>query len=217
MTPEQTELWLDSPLLRYVRSTYRPADTLELLEGLHLVCTELEDRYPGLPFTQIVSTADAPSPWPTLRALHANPGVSSDDICTLFERYSYIKPPKDHNGYGRFETVTAAWLEAVRDLGYSKKALARAGYGDTACHEMHFAWWMSKDDGTVLDTHHGAKRCRQRLDMQDVWDETVRLVIAEDLDLPSAGVRTGTTAPTVKKVCKAFLFQLWQATEGRLP
>lgn len=217
MTPEQADLWLDSPLVRYVRDTYRPADTLELLEGLHLVCSELEDRYPGLPFRQIISTAQSPSPWPTLRALAANPDVSATDICTLFERYSYRKPAPSPGAYGRFEGMTGDYFAAVQEHGHSVKHLRSIGYGVTPANDMNFAWWWNLPDAELFELHSGEKRCRRRLEMQDAYDELVRMVICDDIPIAHVAPTFGVKPATASKICGAFLFQLWLATEGRLP
>lgn len=216
MTEAEAELWLDSPIVRHVSRHYSPADTLELLEGVHLYCTELEDKFPGVPFRQILSSHESPSPWPTLRTL-ARTGTSPESLAVVFGRFEFRKEPTVEGSRSRFDTVTPEFLSDIQRLGASRTALSDAGYGQTASDNMHFAHMASLSDADLRLIWGGDKRIRERHQKQDMWDEIVRLVICEDETLTAVAERFASSPATISKICIAFLYQLWVATEGRLP
>lgn len=74
------DLWLDHPLVRTVRAMLPPdSEPLDLLERLHRKLTELDERFPGMRLSEIISTAPAADVG-EVRAVLAARGVAEADI-----------------------------------------------------------------------------------------------------------------------------------------
>jgi len=216
MTEDEAKLWLDGPIVRHVRASYGPKDVLELLEGVHLVCTELEERFPGIPFRNILSTSEVASPWETLRALRGA-SVAADTIAAVLGRFTYVKPTSAPGVAARFDTYTDEFMADICVHGHDRHVLEDHGYTFGMAQDMHFAWKLAQPDAVLLAGYAGRQAVRRRLEKQPDWDEMVRLVICEDLPMRDAAVRANTSTATLSKVCLAFLYQLWLATERALP
>lgn len=117
MTDTINPSWFDHPIVRRSARQLPPGSSvLDLLEATHATMTELEDRFPGMPFAEILSGSDVPHPT-TVAATLLERGARPSDVRLICKSES--DKPMDMPSEDDFQLAGTKLSELVK-LGYPK-------------------------------------------------------------------------------------------------
>jgi hypothetical protein len=180
-TREQVEQWLDHPIVKLAGS--RASNPRELLCGLHDVLTELEARFPDVPFARLVLASNATSTQ-ARRERMLDAGVPEHEVDAILAAY----PPGDDGGvpsggFGRTE-----WLAAA-DTDLSGPKLAEK-----------FGWTTTK----------GLRVAALRSEMT-AQHEAFAADVRAGASIDATARRHGVTRPTVLQAVRRAEYREWLA------
>jgi hypothetical protein len=123
--------WLDHPIVRHARHNLpRDASALDLMEGTLRVMMELEARFPGVPFADILSAAEVETDVDTsrLRATFEAAGVSKEDMLILLPDARSHRKFSDgqlHSLRSKFACRRGTIKQFAKEHGMSKATIYR--------------------------------------------------------------------------------------------
>jgi hypothetical protein len=130
----EVQAWLDHPIVRHARGSL-PVDAqpLDLLEATLGVMLELERRFPGIPFGELLGATDTDVDTSTLRARLARAGVSTEDMALVVpDMQSRRKYSEAQLGVlrSKFEARRCTVKQFAKENDMSKSTIFRLIKGD---------------------------------------------------------------------------------------
>jgi hypothetical protein len=174
--------WVDHPTVKFVRERHPDATPLEILFEYQKLLTELEDRFPGIPFTEIFRQDREPESAARVAIRLRDLGVDPELVDVALGFTPRESEPPDGKGVQKL----AGWpqIQSLAELELTRREYVEMGIPESI----------------AID----ASRCRTPLTEEDI--EIATRVLDNDESIRGVSRDTGRTNNTVRRCVYRYLW-----------